>query len=107
MRQRSRCDKPCKEALSNVRAAAPQVDKGACVRSSGPWWLRAGGTAVTLALLATLWLEPPAAAQIVETPIAEDPIAIDSGTVSGKLLPSGVKAYFGIPYAAAPVADLR
>ena len=40
-------------------------------------------------------------------PIAEDPVALDSGAVSGKVLPSGVKAYFGIPYAAAPVGDLR
>jgi para-nitrobenzyl esterase len=46
-------------------------------------------------------------AQIVDAPIPEDPIAIDSGAVSGKTLASGVKAYFGIPYAAAPVRDLR
>jgi para-nitrobenzyl esterase len=46
-------------------------------------------------------------AQIVEAPISEDPIAIDSGTISGKMLASGVKAYFGIPFAAAPVRDLR
>jgi hypothetical protein len=46
-------------------------------------------------------------AQIVDTPIPEDPVAIDSGAVSGKTLPSGVTAYFGIPYAAAPVRDLR
>ena len=46
-------------------------------------------------------------AQIVETPVPGDPIAIDSGKVAGKLLPSGVKAYFGVPYAAPPVQDLR
>jgi para-nitrobenzyl esterase len=48
-----------------------------------------------------------ATAQIVDVPIPEDPIAIDSGAVSGKTLASGVKAYFGIPYAAAPIRDLR
>jgi para-nitrobenzyl esterase len=48
-----------------------------------------------------------APAQVVETPIPGDPIAIDSGLVAGKLLPSGVKAYLGIRFAAAPVGDLR
>jgi para-nitrobenzyl esterase len=47
------------------------------------------------------------AAQIVEKPIPEDPVAIDSGLVAGKMLPSGVKAYFGIPYVAAPLRELR
>jgi carboxylesterase family protein len=46
-------------------------------------------------------------AQIVDTPIPEDPVAIDSGAVSRKTLPSGVTAYFGIPYAATPLRDLR
>jgi para-nitrobenzyl esterase len=50
---------------------------------------------------------PVGTAQIVDAPIPEDPIAIDSGAVSGKTLASGVKAYFGIPYAAAPVRELR
>jgi para-nitrobenzyl esterase len=48
-----------------------------------------------------------ASAQIVETPIPGDPIAIDSGLVAGKMLPSGVKAYLGVPFAAAPVGELR
>ncbi len=49
----------------------------------------------------------PAASQIVETPVPGDPLGIDSGSVSGKVLPSGVKAYLGIPFAAAPVGELR
>jgi len=49
----------------------------------------------------------PVAAQIVEKPIPGDPVAIDSGLVAGKILPSGVKAYFGIPFAAAPVRENR
>lgn len=57
-------------------------------------------------LLAML-VASPALAQIVATPIPEDPIAIDSGAVSGKVLASGVKAYFGIPFAAPPLGDLR
>jgi para-nitrobenzyl esterase len=48
-----------------------------------------------------------APAQVVETPIPGDPIAIDSGLVAGKLLPSGVKAYLGIRFAAAPFGELR
>jgi len=48
-----------------------------------------------------------AQAQIVETPIPGDPIHIDSGRVAGKVLPSGVKAYFGIPFAAPPVGQNR
>ena len=48
-----------------------------------------------------------ATAQIVEKAIPGDPVAIDCGLVSGKVLPSGVKAYFGIPFAAPPVGDLR
>ena len=45
-------------------------------------------------------------AQVVQ-PISADPLAVDSGRVSGKLLASGVKAYFGIPFAAPPVRELR
>ena len=48
-----------------------------------------------------------ATAQVVEKPVPGDPIAIDSGAVSGKVLPSGVKAYFGIPYVAPPVRENR
>jgi para-nitrobenzyl esterase len=64
--------------------------------------------AVFRALLATtaLWMNS-AQAQIVENPIPGDPVAIDTGNVSGKLLPSGVRAYFGVPFAAPPTGDLR
>ncbi|MBB6093517.1 para-nitrobenzyl esterase [Povalibacter uvarum] len=48
-----------------------------------------------------------ALAQIVETPIPGDPVAIDSGGISGKKLASGVRAYFGVPFAAPPTGDLR
>ena len=68
----------------------------------------AGRASSIAAIMTTLSLATSAAfGQIVETPIPEDPIAIDSGAVTGKVLPSGVKAYFGIPYAAAPTGDLR
>jgi len=49
----------------------------------------------------------PAGAQVIEKPVPGDPVKIDAGKVAGKLLPSGVKAYLGIPYAAPPVGDLR
>jgi para-nitrobenzyl esterase len=56
-----------------------------------------------LSLLAVM----PSAAQIVVTAIPEDPVSIDSGAISGKVLTSGVKAYFGIPFAEPPLGDLR
>jgi len=46
-------------------------------------------------------------AQIVETPVPGDPVRIDSGRVAGKVLPSGVRAYLGIPFAAPPVGQNR
>jgi len=48
-----------------------------------------------------------ASGQVVETPVPGDPISIDSGLVAGKILPSRVKAYLGIPFAAPPVRELR
>jgi para-nitrobenzyl esterase len=38
-------------------------------------------------------------------PIA--PVKTDSGIIAGKVLESGVRAWFGVPYAQAPVQDLR
>lgn len=60
-----------------------------------------------LGCLSTLAFAQATHAQIVETPIPGDPIAIDSGKVAGKKLASGVRAYFGVPFAAAPTGDLR
>jgi len=39
--------------------------------------------------------------------IPGDPIAIDTGKVAGTILDNGVHAYFGIPFAAPPVGELR
>ena len=36
-----------------------------------------------------------------------EPIEISSGKISGITLDTGVQAFLGIPYAAAPVGDLR
>ena len=43
----------------------------------------------------------------VMNPIPGDPITIETGKLSGTLLDSGVKAYFGVPFAAPPVRELR
>ena len=43
----------------------------------------------------------------VTNPIAGDPVTIATGKVSGTLLASGVKAYFGIPFAAPPIRQYR
>ena len=97
-----------KRALSAARIAAPIPE----ARSSRPWFcqrrLSPEQAFLIASFVAAFWLGPSAAlGQIVERPISHDPVALDSGAVSGKVLPSGVKAYLGIPYAAAPVGDLR
>jgi para-nitrobenzyl esterase len=43
----------------------------------------------------------------VTVAVAGDPITIDSGKLAGTMLDSGVKAYFGIPFAEPPVRELR
>ena len=40
-------------------------------------------------------------------PIGGDPVRTSSGAIAGTALPSGVHAYLGIPYAQAPVRELR
>lgn len=69
--------------------------------------LSARASVLRAVIAATLLWASSAPAQIVETPILGDPVAIDTGQVSGKVLPSGVRAYFGVPFAASPTGDLR
>src|SRR5262245_48059498 len=57
------------------------------------------------ALLAIAIAAEPLLTQTVDTPIA--PIQADGGLIAGKVLPSGVRAWFGIPFAKAPTNDLR
>lgn len=61
----------------------------------------------TLLLASLLLTARTGSAQIVETPVPGDPVAIDSGLVSGKVLASGVRAYLGVPFAEPPVRELR
>jgi para-nitrobenzyl esterase len=67
-------------------------------------------SALVRALVATaamFLLSGVARTQVVEQPIPGDPVRIDTGLVSGKLLDSGVKAYLGLRFAQAPTGDLR
>ncbi len=59
------------------------------------------------AVMAALAWYADSRAQIVERPVPGDPISLESGKVAGKLLDSGVRGYFGVPYAAAPTGALR
>jgi len=43
----------------------------------------------------------------VEGAIPGDPVQVDGGLIAGKILPSGVHAYLGVPFAAQPLRDLR
>jgi hypothetical protein len=65
------------------------------------------GLTLALALAGEACAQPASFGQVVERPIPGDPVMIDSGQIAGKLLPTGVKAYFGVPFAAAPVQKLR
>lgn len=64
--------------------------------------LRALACAAALAVSGTA-----ASAQSLADPIAGDPVSVTGGQVAGTILPSGVKGYLGIPFAAPPVRDLR
>ncbi|MBS1212784.1 MAG: carboxylesterase type [Proteobacteria bacterium] len=54
-----------------------------------------------------LILGPNAISQSPEARVPGDPVKIDSGQISGKLVSGNIKAYLGIPYAAPPVGNLR
>ena len=56
--------------------------------------------ALAIAAAMTMWT--------VTTPAAiSDPVKTASGQVSGITLPSGVRAFKGIPFGAPPIGDLR
>jgi para-nitrobenzyl esterase len=57
--------------------------------------------ALALALAMVLAAATPPGAAI------QDPVRIDSGQISGVTLPSGVRTFKGLPFAAPPVGDLR
>lgn len=63
------------------------------------------GLLAGLGLLALAWTSV-APAQVVERP-AGDPVPTEAGLVAGKTLPSGVRAWMGVPFAAPPLRDLR
>ena len=58
-----------------------------------------------VALVAAIAWSPALAG--VMNPIPGDPVSIDSGRVQGTLPEPGVKAYFGLPFAAPPVRENR
>jgi para-nitrobenzyl esterase len=67
---------------------------------------------LVIALMASTMASTAAAADAPATGdipgnIPGDPLVIDSGKLAGKLLPSGVRAYLGVPFAAPPVRELR
>jgi para-nitrobenzyl esterase len=41
------------------------------------------------------------------SPVAAQTVTVESGRIEGKMLSSGVRAWFGVPFAAPPVRDLR
>jgi para-nitrobenzyl esterase len=63
------------------------------------------GTWISSAVCAALFLSTAHAGVMV--PIPSDPLTIDSGKVAGTLFEPGVRAYFGLPFAAPPVGELR
>ncbi len=48
-----------------------------------------------------------ASGQATYKPIEGDPVRVDGGLVSGTYLKSGLKAYFGVPFAAPPIRENR
>jgi para-nitrobenzyl esterase len=68
--------------------------------------------AAAFAATAVVWMAMALPGLVLTDPvaaddIAEQPLAIDSGRLAGKQLPSGVRAYLGVPFAAPPVRELR
>jgi para-nitrobenzyl esterase len=70
------------------------------MRKSALWSMTLGAAALGAAIAAQ-----PLLAQVTETPIA--PTQTEGGMVAGKVLGSGVKAWFGVPFAKPPINTLR
>lgn len=64
-------------------------------------------TAYAFALCASASAAASGVTSVAMVPIAGDPVMTHSGKVAGTQLPSGVKAYLGVRYAAPPTQDLR
>jgi para-nitrobenzyl esterase len=58
----------------------------------------------SVALLVTT-VAPPVTAQTFEKPLP--PVRVQGGLLAGQVLPSGVKAWLGVPFAKPPVQELR
>jgi para-nitrobenzyl esterase len=63
--------------------------------------------AQVLAALVVVSFFTEARPQVLERPIPGDPVTVESGRVAGTLLPSGVRAYLGVPFAAPPLRERR
>jgi para-nitrobenzyl esterase len=68
---------------------------------------RCGSKVAALCMACALASPGASAASGATQAIAGDPVAIDSGSVAGTELVSGVRAYLGVPFAAPPVRELR
>src|SRR5688572_25839737 len=65
---------------------------------------RARGVAVLCMAFA---LGAPGTGLAATRAIRNDPVAVESGSLAGTSLESGVRAYLGVPFAAPPVRELR
>src|SRR5437879_6505655 len=94
-------------ADSLSRSGCRDAAKGGQSMTKSPLTTRRSCAA--LGLLAALFFSTGPSAERAEavTAIPGDPVATPNGKIAGKLLASGVRAYLGIPYAAAPVRELR
>jgi para-nitrobenzyl esterase len=66
-----------------------------------------GRTRNAVPLAAALCVLAASATPAAMVAVSGDPVTTESGKISGTLLPSGVKAYLGIPYAKPPTQGLR
>src|ERR1041384_5076752 len=69
--------------------------------------MKFAAAAAFVGLLAGVAPAATATAQVMNAPVAGDPVAVTGGRVAGQTLPSGVHAYLGVPFAAPPILDLR